>query len=877
VAGFDVLFTTSKSVSLLYGLTDDPALRAGIEEEWEASVEEAVAHFIDPHLSWSRSGHASSGPDDPYPETLHDVPTSGIVAGAFRHRAGRAGDGHGEDPLLHTHLVITNVTHSLDGVWRAHESTEVYRIGKAAYALQASAFRARLARRFGIQWTTPVNGHAEIRGLDRRDWIEAFSTRSDDANLALESAGLTEAVGKGPSAARDFAGSATKHRKESGRSTAELVAEWQGRAAELGLTPEAVRAVLNQGRPGPDRITDKRAVRMAEQLTEQSNVFSILDAMEVVAGTSTQGLTVERSMELARELLHGATDEIVPLGKVHELGRRDVIRLADGRVVPMRGAQRGEAAERYTTREILTLESRVVREAHERRLAGVAIVGGQSVAKALADHPDLGRDQVAMIVGLLTDGSGVSVVRAPAGFGKSYALRTAKEGWEADGVPVMATAHMRATATKLGRDVGLVPKAAQNIAALRVWLEAPAAEGRVRLPHGVVLLVDESSVVDLRDLAALERHVSSVSGKLVLVGDPAQLGSIGPAAPLNELPKHVPTYDLVENRRQVEAWEQAALHDLRAGQVAAAVNAYETHGAIKYAKGEGRAAKVELMNDAARDYLDVRDQGKTVVLMAATNRDRKALNAVIRSELVRAGEVADEGMKVGDLEVAVGDTLQVLKNSPQFGVSNTDVVKVQMVDKHRRTALVERPDGESVEFSRSFLAKNVAYGHAQTGHKAQGGTWDVALILADAGVLSAQWGYTALTRGAERNRLYFSGPRPVDEMHHQPDEEVPDPDLQREQIIAGLSRDRSEALATEVIAALDQDGRLAAQGLLASAADSSRVAAQRAASDEAAARTARQVATTTRDEEVESLERQRRELDAELGEYDRDRGPTRRR
>jgi conjugative relaxase-like TrwC/TraI family protein len=891
VAGFDGLFTLPKSVSILWGLTDDPEVRATIEAAYKESVREAFAWY-ESQVSVARRGHASSGPDDKYPDTLHHVPTTGLIAGMFMHRATRPGeDCPCGDPHLHIHVTMANLAHCEDGQWNALDSTLLHTQAKTVSFVEQAALRLRLTQKFAalgkhIEWTQPVNGHAEIRGLDDRKYIEHFSRRSAEADAALERLGLIEAVGSGPSEARDLAGHETRRAKESGLSTDELIADWQARGLEVGLGPEQLaKALRRDAVPQVEaELTPKLAAKLARELTEQENTFGLLDAIQVVANRARRGMTVARAVELARQLTHGATDQIVALKQ--EV--RTVIRRDDGRVVKVQ--LNDEMAECFTAKEVIRLEREVVAIARERRLAGVGLASAKAIAAAIkayddAHSPDeqLGEDQRKMVAGLCIDGAGVALALAPAGHGKTSALRPATEAWQASGFTVLATAHMAVQAQALGAKVGLEAAQIMTIAALRQGVERTAEHGGTRLPERVVLLVDEVQGVDLRDLAALEHHVSAVNGKLVLVGDMEQLGSIGPGAPLHELPKHVPTYELRDNRRQVAPWEKVALKDLREGRTVDAVKAYHAHDRIVYAEGETRQAKAALIATAAQEYLSVRDRGESVALMAPTHKDRLALNAVIRPELIRRGEIESEGMVVGKLEIAVGDTLQVLKNSKKLGVYNSHLVHVEHIDRKLGTAEVRRPDGELVEVYRNYLAKWSAHGYAETVHKARGRTVDVGLTLADSTALSSQLGNTALSRGVKDNKIYFTGPRPVDPEHHLPRGEAPAQDKQQKMLAAGLARDRSKELAGEVIAALDPDDHMAVKAALAAAiqetqqaaAAHNRAAQGRQVAEEAAAIQATEAAKTSEEREEE----QRRERDAEFDKHrqQQDRGRQRRR
>jgi hypothetical protein len=50
------------------------------------------------------------------------------------------------------------------------------------------------------------------------------------------------------------------------------------------------------------------------------------------------------------------------------------------------------------------------------------------------------------------------------------------------------------------------------------------------LPAGVIMVLDEASLVNTRAAARLIRHIDAADGKLVLVGDPHSSPKSGPAA-----------------------------------------------------------------------------------------------------------------------------------------------------------------------------------------------------------------------------------------------------------------------------------------------------------------------------------------------------------
>src|SRR4051794_27413651 len=98
VAGFDLTFKAPKSVSILFGI-GEPEIVGVLRECHETAVADALG-YLEREACRARRGK----------DGLVQVQGGGFVAAAFGHRSSRAGD-----PLLHTHVVVTNRTRGPDG------------------------------------------------------------------------------------------------------------------------------------------------------------------------------------------------------------------------------------------------------------------------------------------------------------------------------------------------------------------------------------------------------------------------------------------------------------------------------------------------------------------------------------------------------------------------------------------------------------------------------------------------------------------------------------------------------------------------------------------------------------------------------------------
>lgn len=228
--------------------------------------------------------------------------------------------------------------------------------------------------------------------------------------------------------------------------------------------------------------------------------------------------------------------------------------------VPLLGFRADHDEPRYSTPELLALESRILDAAVRLRASGRGVVASAVVDAAIECRPFLAEEQRVMVRRLTGEGDGVSVVIGLAGTGKTTALAAAREAWERSDVPVRGCALARKAAQELEQEAGL----RHSVAGL---LHRPRA-----LPEGAVLIVDEAGMLGTRDLGRLLTLVEAARGKLVLAGDASQLPSIEAGGALQALSRRLDPIELRENRRQRHDWEREAVEALRLGDERALVD-----------------------------------------------------------------------------------------------------------------------------------------------------------------------------------------------------------------------------------------------------------------------------------------------------------------
>jgi conjugative relaxase-like TrwC/TraI family protein len=235
VLGFDLTFSAPKSVSVVFALGGEEAARHVVAAHAEGV--QGALHYMESHALSARRG---SG------EVREIVPTTGLVAASFTHGVNR-----NLDPHLHTHVVMANMVHGLDGRWGACDHRGLWAHSAAASAVYESHLRARLSAGLGVRWLGTPGLRTEVDGVSPHLMGE-FSSRGADIRRHMAEHGAHSARG-----AR-VAWAATRPAKGGGLDFGELSSEWERRARSFG-DPRAEMAVVLAPRPGraPAPVVDE--------------------------------------------------------------------------------------------------------------------------------------------------------------------------------------------------------------------------------------------------------------------------------------------------------------------------------------------------------------------------------------------------------------------------------------------------------------------------------------------------------------------------------------------------------------------------------------------------------------------------------------------
>lgn len=381
-------------------------------------------------------------------------------------------------------------------------------------------------------------------------------------------------------------------------------------------------------------------------------------------------------------------------------------------------------------------------ELDEAQHGAVAAVAGHGVS-VLAGGPGTGKSRtVAAVVSLAADRGLRVALAAPTG-------RAAKRLEELAGAPA-TTLHRLLGAQ--GRSRG--EAAGDRRAGEPAWIFTRDEEWPL---DADVVVVDESSMLDA-ELAAALVEACADGTRLLLVGDPAQLPSIGPGRVLADIIDSgaVPVTELNTLYRQRAGGVIARLATaVRSGELPPVDAAAAGHEAVVVpVRGSQQAALrvTQLVTDSIPRALGIPPADIQVVTPvhkgpAGTIELNRALKAMLNP-----GPGAHGGFDPGDRVVAVA-------NHIDEGFANGEV----------GTVSAPADDGLVITFADipvivpGKLLSDLRHGWAMTVHRAQGSEWPavVAVFPAEgAGMLSRPLAYTALTR-AQRHLSVVHGAGPA--------------------------------------------------------------------------------------------------------------------
>jgi hypothetical protein len=454
---------------------------------------------------------------------------------------------------------------------------------------------------------------------------------------------------------------------------------------------------------------------------------------------------------------------------------------------------------RYATRAQLVMEERMLTQA---RASGAPRLTRAQAAHALGAEParldaaltgradttqdthtrtGLRTDQAAAALSVLTDGTRVSIINAPAGSGKTRVLIDTSRAWAAAELgPVVGITASQSARNTLAAGVPVSYNAAQFLGHLP---GRRGARGPVETGPAPLLVIDEASAMGGPDLADLIAYAQARDGKVILAGDTGQLQAVENGGGMSLLAAALGYVRLAEPVRFRHDWEQQASLRLHDGDSTVLAD-YDQQGRIIGGEPE------QMMDAAAAAYVALTVDGTDVLLMAADHALRRELCRRIRDDLIALGVVAaGPAVRIADgAQASPGDLITCTRNDhsveagePGRTLANGDLLRIEAVTDGglvvRRALDADPRTGQRRWTDRTFLYSlfgDSELGYAVTDHVAMGRTVHTGLTVIT-GTEDRQHAYVAMTRGTDANLAYvfttspkladsMPGPRPAPEL-----------------------------------------------------------------------------------------------------------------
>jgi len=757
VTGYDLTFSAPKSVSVLWALGGATA-QTHVAQAHRAAVLAALA-YLDAHAALSRRGT----------DGVEQIRTGGFAAALFDHRTSRAGD-----PQLHTHALVPNKLLCADGVWRTVDGHELFHHKKAAGVLYQAALRAELHSRLGVVFGAPsAHGQAEILGVPK-EVMTAWSKRT--AQIAAEAAPVIAdyETTLGRSLTRNERAAVTKtavlktrQGKEAAGSVSVLHERWRTEAAALGWGTEtlhaAVIAATKTFAVGVTPVTEPFAAEVTP-VTEPFTLAVTPDVTPSHAELAALAAGRRHGVFSRADLTIGIAATLPVIAETADQVRARVEALTHSSVghwktmglgAPQTGVTPRLSDYRYTSTEVMDAETNVLRAAKAGRDLQRARVRADAIDPELM--AELGADQRAAVTKLTTGGEFLVVLTAPAGAGKTTTLGAATKVWEDEGFRVVGLAPSARAAAELAKATGgtadTVAKWLHQQSRLRDLPEHERAAWT--LTERTVLVVDEASMASTFDLHQLAATAWNADAKVVLVGDPAQIGTINaPGGLLAALATRGHGIELRDIHRFHHQWEADASLRLRAGD-RSVIGVYNDAGRLHTVRDPDQGAAAVFAH-----WQQARADGSDVMMLARTRDDVDQLNALAKTAAQTAGESRGPRVVIGDKTFEAGDVIRTRRNNRSITLGDSHVRNGDrytiLATTHDGGLLVDDLTGRgSTLLPPGYVAQHVEHGWATTIDGAQGATTDIAILLTRPGI-DREHLYVALTRGRQENHAYLA-------------------------------------------------------------------------------------------------------------------------
>ena len=647
--------------------------------------------------------------------------TGNLTIGLFQHDTNR-----NQEPNLHFHAVIANVTQGKDGKWRTLKNDKLWQLNTLLNTIAMARFRTSIEKLGYDAGPTLKHGNFEAKGISRHE-VMAFSTRRKEVLEARRGGGLE---------AGRIAALATRSVKDGIEDRDTLGRLWSETARSIGLDlPPLVAAARNlaitrerggmaplsllaRGKAWLEGFAAYLRADPADPLVpshvlkqDRQTIAAAQSVASAVRHLSQREAGVERTA-----LYKAALDFGLPI-TIADIEKSTRSLVASGHLIEGKGEHKGWLAARGAVET-------------ERRILGEVELGKDAIEPDLSRKEAEARVQASAEIGhgfrlnagqlsaarlILASQDRTVAVQGVAGAGKSSVLKPVAEVLREEGRQVTGLAIQNTLVQMLERDTGIRSQTlARFLGSWKPLLDGPAdgallSKARSEL-KGHVLVLDEASMISNGDKEKLVRLANLAEvHRLVLMGDRKQLGAVDAGKPFAVLQKAgIARADMTTNLRARDPVLREAQAAAQDGDVRKALAQLKEH--TVEAQGDGAIV-------AAERWLSLgpEDREKTSIY-ASGRKIRSAVNEAVQTGLLANGEFDPGKMQLEVLDrvnttreelrhmaaYRAGRVLEVLRSEKTLRLK-PGLYRIQGWDRNGRQVELEGKGGKRFRFDPSKI------------------------------------------------------------------------------------------------------------------------------------------------------------------------------
>ncbi|MDR2105596.1 MAG: relaxase domain-containing protein [Deferribacteraceae bacterium] len=479
--GIDLAFSAPKSVSIA-------ALHLGDErivDCHDTAVNKALAYVQDNLIQYRRTMNYKT-------DTFQ---SKNMIAACFTHGTSRA-----NDPQLHTHAIVENITRCNDGKFRAISNELILRHQKLINSIYQNELAIELQK---LGYSIDNYGNKfELRGISE-EALKTFSKRSKEIQ-ALYDKLKEQYPNMSKAELRDKAVLESRADKDTEITYSELKELWNKQ-----ISRDSIQPVMQ----GKGEIWERDLFAAAvEEIEKKDATFSRMKLLNEMF-TLSKG-------EYSLSEMEAMIDKNISEGAIRNVGIHKYYNVQE---------------EHFATLKTIITENRIIEIINSTEGAREAILEAKEFERMLsreyetAEHKkELTDGQRAFVSGALTSKDFVGFVQGDAGTGKTAAVERIKEILDAtkSDVEMIGLGFTGIAADELNRAAKI------DTSTIASFLTSK----KTKEMNNKLFLVDEASMVDSNDfLNIMELALKGENNRVVFVGDAKQFQAIGAGKMFKEL------------------------------------------------------------------------------------------------------------------------------------------------------------------------------------------------------------------------------------------------------------------------------------------------------------------------------------------------------